>query len=315
MASSQPTSFVLLGSVDHGKSSLAGRMLIETGVATERDVIKAKEDATANKMSGWWLAYLLDVDVSERTSGKTHSFTTITIPIKGVMYTLIDVPGHQKLITEMIHGVSYADIGVLVCSARKGEMEQGLRGQTYEHLLIAKGMGINKIVVAINKMDEVGWDEKEYSRIKVSIGDKIKSLGFLSTTYVGVSAIEGKGVTTLLDTIASTPVKKNRPGNVDVNITSTFFLTTCVFMNLTEANILLSKGYECVLHSGDVMLNVMIERISKDKKPVRFVSGTSDSTSYAVKFFTKTPTTIKTSFVLRIGDHTIGVGRVTPKAT
>ncbi len=315
MASSDstPTSFVFLGSVDHGKSSLAGRILIHTGVVTDRDVLKAKEDAQANKMGGWWLAYLLDIDVSERTSGKTHSFTSITIPINDKSFTLVDVPGHQKLITEMIQGVSRADLAVLVCSARKGELEQGLRGQTYEHCLIAKGMGINKLIVVINKMDDISWDNAEYRRIMKVVMSKLKGLAFLTIEFVGVSALTGKGVDVLLGMIADTQVKKVRPGTVDIPLTSTFFLGRCVFMNLESS--VVSKGYECVLHSGDILLNVVVERLSKDGKPVRFVTSSSEEGTYSVKFFTRTPTTIKAAFVLRTGDSTIGVGRIVVKDT
>lgn len=306
MAATTPTSFVLLGSVDHGKSSLAGSILIQTNTVTERDIAKAKEDSSNNKMGGWWLAYLLDVDESERLSGKTHSFTTIDIKVNDVTFQLVDVPGHQKLITEMIHGVSRADLGVLVCSARKGELEQGLRGQTYEHCLIAKGMGINKLIVAVNKMDCVDWNDIEYNRIVSVVSEKLKGLSFVSIEFVPVSATTQKGIDVLLEKIATTQVKKNRPGNTDIEVSSIFH-GRVVFMNLNDT--LISRGYECALHSGDVLANVEVLSISKDKKPVRFITSSSEGT-YTIKLKVTSPLTLKAAFVLREGDTTIAVGRI-----
>lgn len=307
MTASSPTSFVLLGSVDHGKSSLAGSMLIYTNTVSERDIAKAKEDSVNNKMSGWWLAYLLDVDESERMTGKTHSFTTTDIIINSTTFQLVDVPGHQKLITEMIHGVSHADLGVLVCSARKGELEQGLRGQTYEHCLIAKGMGVNKLIVAVNKMDTVDNDMKEYERIVTTVSEKLKPLGFISIDYVPVSALTQKGIGELCEKIASTPVKKNRPGNVDVAVTDSF-VGRVVFMETSDK--IFSRGYECALHSGDLLINVEIASISKKGKPLRFITGSSQEGTYTIKFRVKGSYTLKTAFVLRDGDVTVAVGRI-----
>lgn len=304
--------FVLLGHVDHGKSSLAGRILVETGVVDDRDVEKAKKEAETNGRSSWWLAYLLDEDINERLTGKTHQYMTKTISIQEREYELIDVPGHQKLVTEMIEGVSQADVGVLVCSARKGELEQGLRGQTYEHTLIARGMGIGKLIVAVNKMDELEWSMEEFERIKTTILDKIASLKFVSVTFVPVSALHGENIATrkftespsLLETIAATTINRNRVANTSIDVKETFS-ATMVFMRLD--GILISRGFECILHSGAVTTTVMVTRLEHG----RFVTPKQEGEPIKVTFRLKDAISdLKTFFVLRLGDITIGVGRI-----
>jgi translation elongation factor EF-1alpha len=304
--------FVLLGHVDHGKSTLGGSILVQTGLVNERDIEKAKKDAEANGRSSWWLAYLLDEDIGERLTGKTHQYMTKEVPIGDKYYELIDVPGHQKLVTEMVEGVSRADVGILVCSARKGELEQGLRGQTFEHCVISRGMGLGKLIVAINKMDELEWSIEEYERIKSIISDKIKSLKFVNVTFVPVSAIEGENISTrkfpdipcLFETITSTTINRNRVANNTIKVDDKF-TATMVFMRLE--NILISRGFECIMHSGSVTTMVMVNRMAKH----RFITPKQEGEPIKVEFELKTPDLeLKTFFVLRLGDITIGVGRI-----
>lgn len=312
MAADIALRFVLLGHVDHGKSSLGGAILIQTGVVDERDIEKAKKEADANGRSSWWLAYLLDEDINERLTGKTHQYMTKEIPIEGKRYELIDVPGHQKLVTEMIEGVSRADIGVLVCSARKGELEQGLRGQTMEHAVICRGMGLAKLIVAVNKMDELDWSLDEFERIKSTVMAKIKALKFVSVTFVPVSALHGDNISTrkfpdlpcLFELITATTVNRNRLGHVPILVTTTF-TATMVFMRLEQ--LLISRGFECVLHSGSTTTGVTICKLNK----LRFITPKHEGEPITTTFTLHTPNLeLKTFFILRLGDITIGVGRI-----
>lgn len=304
--------FVLLGHVDHGKSTLAGRILVDAEVVNERDIEKSKKEAETNGMSSWWLAYLLDEDINERLTGKTHQYMTKQISIRGDPYELIDVPGHQKLITEMVEGVSQADVGVLVCSARKGELEQGLRGQTLEHCVISRGMGLGKLIVAVNKMDAVEWSMDEFNRIKDAILDKIRSLKFVSITFVPISSFAGENISTpkfpdqpcLFDLITSTTVNRNRANNASIKVKDKF-IATVVFMQLDTT--LISKGFQCIIHSGSVTTMVTVNRINK----LRFITSKQEGEAIKVEFLiSEREAELKTFFVMRLGDNTIGVGKI-----
>lgn len=315
MASSSPSfNFVLIGHVDHGKSTLAGRILVDTHEVDEREVEKAKEEAKANHMESWWLAYLLDCNISERLSGKTQEYMMKDIHYGSEVYTLVDVPGHAKLITEMISGTSISDFAVLVCSVRGDELQQGIRGQSYEHLLIARGMGIGKLIVAVNKMDAVGWDMTIFEQAKSIVSKKIASFGFVSVEYVALSALSGEGVVSssdpsrksLMDVISQTKVNKNRPGNAIIPIDPNKFVVSCVFVNL--GTIVITKGYECVLHSHDVTSTILILGIAKKK--IITSKNEGEVLKILAEINDKRITSMRKCFVLRVGDTTIGVGKV-----
>ena len=117
------TNFVLLGNVDNGKSTLAGRIIIDTQNIDLNEIEKARRESEKNGKASFWLAYLLDIDESERARGITLGYTFFDIKYKERDFKIIDVPGHHNLVQEMISGSSHADIAVLVLSARTGEYE------------------------------------------------------------------------------------------------------------------------------------------------------------------------------------------------
>ena len=213
----EPINFVLLGHVDHGKSTCAGRILMDTGTVQKQEVEKAIRDAELNNMRSWWLAYLLDVNDDERTKGKTVEYTLVPIQYNDYPMQLIDVPGHRQYVSEMISGTGRADIGVLICSAKKGEVESGLRGQTYEHLILARGLGIKTLVVGINKMDHetVSWSDDIFQNIKTKITKLISRLKFQNVKFLPISALDPKITPQVLSlAYAGTPGKKDLINNV-----------------------------------------------------------------------------------------------------
>lgn len=113
-------------------------------------------------------------------------------------YTILDAPGHKTFVPSMISGAAQADVAVLVISARKGEFETGFEkgGQTREHIMLVKTVGVSKLVVVINKMDEstVQWSKERYEEIKEKLTPFIKSAGFnpkTDATFLPVSAYTG----------------------------------------------------------------------------------------------------------------------------
>ena len=178
--------FVLIGNVDHGKSAFGGQLLIKSNTIKERDIEKIKNKADEMKMSSWWLAHILDEDDNEKTKGKTFNINIVPFKYQEKQFEIIDVPGHKELVNEMISGTALADIAVLILSIRKGEYNAGLLGQTLEHTLIARGMGINSLIVCVNKMDTINWDKEEYYHIINDFNKKIKRYRFKDVIFVPI---------------------------------------------------------------------------------------------------------------------------------
>ena len=306
--------FVLIGHVDHGKSTCAGRILVDTNTVTDREVEKAMSDANENGMRSWWLAYLLDSD-EERVKGKTHEFTIVPIKYKDHNVNLIDVPGHRKFVREMISGSSRANLGVLICSAKKGEIEAGLKGQTFEHLILARGMGINKLIVAVNKMDHetVNWDMELFNKIKNKIDKLINKLRFKEVRYIPVSALEGINIVnvdndnnkynskeSLMDLIVDTEVENNV---LSIYPNRDKLRARCLFINLDK---MITLGYSCNLHSGEKIVGCKIGKFYQNKPFI-----TTDNKGYVdVGIILEYPIDICTQIILRNGDKTIGIGKI-----
>jgi translation elongation factor EF-1alpha len=185
----------LLGHKDHGKSTLIGNLLMLTKSVTQTR-IKEAETYSKKLHKGFEPAFILDSFHEEREHGLTMDITRAEIAYKGIAFSFIDVPGHEELIKNMISGASYASTALLLVSAQKDE---GIRDQTKRHLFIAKMMGIERLVVAINKMDVVGYSESRFNEIVKSISEFIKKIGFnlKDVGFAPVSAYRGDNLVEL----------------------------------------------------------------------------------------------------------------------
>ncbi|VVB76719.1 Elongation factor 1-alpha [uncultured archaeon] len=182
----------LLGHKDHGKSTLIGSMLMQTGAATQVRINEAKEYSRQLKKN-FEPAFILDSFAEERTGEMTIDTTRAEIKFKDMAFALIDVPGHEELIKNMISGASYGDIALLIVSAKKDE---GIRDQTKRHLFIARMLGIESLVVAVNKMDLIGYDEGKFQEIRDGLAEFITKIGFerASVSFVPISAYNGENL-------------------------------------------------------------------------------------------------------------------------
>lgn len=182
----------LIGHKDHGKSTLIGSLLMQTGAATK---VRIKEAEAYSTRLGkpFEPAFILDSFAEEREQEMTYDTTRAEIKYKGIAFSLIDVPGHEELIKNMISGASYGDLAILMVSAKKGE---GVRDQTKRHLFIAKMLGIDTLVVAVNKMDTVGYDRLRFEETKKELSGFIRHLGFQdpNVTFVPISAYKGENL-------------------------------------------------------------------------------------------------------------------------
>lgn len=173
---------IFLGHVDAGKSTLGGSILYATGMVDERTMDKYKRESKELGRETWYLSWALDQTKEERLKGKTVEVGRGFFETERRRYSILDAPGHKTYVPNMVSGASQADVGVLVISARKGEYETGFEkgGQTREHAVLAKTQGINKLVVAVNKMDDptVEWSEERYKECLTKLTVFLKGLGY-----------------------------------------------------------------------------------------------------------------------------------------
>ena len=153
-----------------------------TDQVDERTMAKYEKEAKEKNRESWYLAYIMDTNEEERAKGKTVEVGRAHFTTAKKRYTLLDAPGHKNYVPNMIGGASQADVGVLVISARKGEFESGFDrgGQTREHAMLAKTLGLQKLVVLVNKMDEkeVSWRKERYDQIEAALSPFLKKCGF-----------------------------------------------------------------------------------------------------------------------------------------
>jgi elongation factor 1-alpha len=166
---------VIVGHVDQGKSTLAGRLFYETGAIREDELRKLRELAQEFKIEGGEFAYILDREIEERKRGMTIDIAHRPFETQKYYFTIIDAPGHRDFVKNMITGASQADAAILVVSAKPGE---GIQEQTKEHAYLLRVLGINQVIVAITKMDTVNYDQKRFEELKQQVINLLKPLGF-----------------------------------------------------------------------------------------------------------------------------------------
>ncbi len=198
MSSSKPhLNLVVIGHVDHGKSTLVGHLLYRLGVFDEKYIKSLEEEAKKKGKESFKYAWLLDKLKEERERGLTIDLAFMKFETKKYYFTVIDAPGHRDFVKNMITGTSQADAAILVVSARKGEFEAGMspEGQTREHLILAKTMGIDQLVIAVNKMDATDppWSKERFEEVTGILDKFLKSLGYdpSALPHIPVSAWTG----------------------------------------------------------------------------------------------------------------------------
>ena len=191
--SKKTASFVVVGHVDAGKSTMMGRLLLDLQVVDQRTVDKLRQEADKIGKSSFALAWVLDQRSEERARGVTIDIATNRFETETTAFTILDAPGHQDFIPNMIAGASQADFAILVIDASTGAFESGLKGQTKEHSLLLRSMGVSRLIVAVNKLDTVGWSQERYDEITQQVSGFLAATGFQTkkVTFVPVSGLNG----------------------------------------------------------------------------------------------------------------------------
>ncbi|KAL1610191.1 translation termination factor GTPase eRF3 [Paraconiothyrium brasiliense] len=196
---------IFLGHVDAGKSTLGGSILFATGMVDERTMDKYKREAKDAGRETWYLSWALDLTKEERSKGKTVEVGRGFFETEKRRYSILDAPGHKTYVPSMIGGAAQADVGILVISARKGEYETGFEkgGQTREHAMLAKTQGVNKLVVAVNKMDDptVEWSEERYKECTTKLTVFLKGVGYNPKTDIAFMPISAQTTVGIKDRV------------------------------------------------------------------------------------------------------------------
>ena len=179
---------VLAGHVDHGKSTLIGRLLHETKSLPDGKLDSIKAVSARRGMPFEW-SFLLDALQTERDQGITIDTTQIRFRTGSRDIVLIDAPGHAEFLRNMITGAAQADAAVLVIDAT-----EGVREQTRRHCYLLHLLGISQVAVVINKMDRIGFDESRFQELEAEMARHLASLGLPATAIIPISARNGDGV-------------------------------------------------------------------------------------------------------------------------
>ncbi|UZE48446.1 adenylyl-sulfate kinase [Rhodopseudomonas sp. P2A-2r] len=186
---------VIVGHVDHGKSTLVGRLLHETGSLPDGKLEMLKAVSARRGMPFEW-SFLLDALQTERDQGITIDTTQIRFRTKSRDVVLIDAPGHAEFLRNMITGASQADGAVLIIDAL-----EGVRDQTRRHGYLLHLLGIKQVAVVVNKMDRVDFSEARFRDISDEISAHLIDLGVTPSAVIPISARDGDGVAERTDRI------------------------------------------------------------------------------------------------------------------
>ncbi|WP_316229563.1 adenylyl-sulfate kinase [Bradyrhizobium sp. SZCCHNR1070] len=179
---------VIVGHVDHGKSTLVGRLLHETGSLPEGKLEMLKAVSARRGMPFEW-SFLLDALQTERDQGITIDTTQIRFRTNARDVVLIDAPGHAEFLRNMITGASQADGAVLIIDAL-----EGVRDQTRRHGYLLHLLGVRQVAVVVNKMDRVDFSAARFNEIKDEISAHLSGLGVKPAAVIPISARDGDGV-------------------------------------------------------------------------------------------------------------------------
>lgn len=183
MANKPHLNLIVCGHVDHGKSTSMGHFLFDLGVVDQRLIEEyAKESEKTGAGDTFKYAWVLDQLKDERERGVTIDLAFQKFETNKYFYTLIDAPGHRDFIKNMITGASEADAAILVVSAKKGETEVALGpgGQAREHAFLLRTLGVNQLIVCINKMDDqtVKYSQERFNEVKQDVENLLKLVGY-----------------------------------------------------------------------------------------------------------------------------------------
>ena len=184
---------VFVGHVDHGKSTTVGRLLLDSGHIEQHVIDKFEQEAVERGKAGFGSAYVMDGLKEERERGITIDVAHKEFYTPNYYFTVIDAPGHRDFVKNMITGTSQADAAVLNVAAN-----DGVNAQTKEHAFLARVLGVQELIVNVNKMDISGvdWSQDKYNSVVAEVTGLLKMAGFKTDDipFIPCSAFDGDNV-------------------------------------------------------------------------------------------------------------------------
>ncbi|KAF2895790.1 hypothetical protein ILUMI_10392 [Ignelater luminosus] len=189
---------VVIGHVDAGKSTLMGHLLCSLGQVNQKTMHKYEQESRKLGKQSFMYAWVLDETGEERNRGITMDVGKSQFETDTKLVTLLDAPGHKDFIPNMISGAGQADVALLVVDATRGEFETGFDygGQTREHALLVRSLGVSQLAVAINKLDTVSWSQERFNEITQKLKVFLKQAGFKENdvAFVPCSGLTGQNL-------------------------------------------------------------------------------------------------------------------------
>ena len=180
---------VFVGHVDHGKSTLIGRLLHDTGSLPDGKLATLSTASERRGVPFEW-SFVLDALQTERDQGITLDTSQVRLRTAGRDIVLIDAPGHAELLRNMVTGAAQADAAMLLIDA-----SEGVRDQTRRHVHLLHLLGVPQIAVVVNKMDRVAFDQTKFAAISAEIELELSRVGLTATTILPAAARSGEGIT------------------------------------------------------------------------------------------------------------------------
>ena len=184
---------VFVGHVDHGKSTTVGRLLLDSGHIEAHVIEKFEKEAQERGKAGFGFAYVMDGLKEERERGITIDVAHKEFFTPNYYYTVIDAPGHRDFVKNMITGTSQADAAVLCVAA-----DDGVNAQTKEHAFLARVLGVQQLIVNVNKMDisGVNYSQDKYDSVVTEVTALLKMAGFNTdeVPFIPCAALAGDNV-------------------------------------------------------------------------------------------------------------------------
>ncbi|CAN5677628.1 adenylyl-sulfate kinase [soil metagenome] len=187
--STEKLRIVIVGHVDHGKSTLIGRLFHDTNSLPEGKIEQIRKASELEGME-FEYAFLLDALLEEQAQNITIDTTQLPFRTDKREYVIIDAPGHKEFLKNMVTGAASADAAILLIDAHEGIQEQSKR-----HAYLLSLLGIRQIVVAVNKMDLVGHRQERFEKVKSDYTEFLAKLDITPTFFIPISAKHGLNIT------------------------------------------------------------------------------------------------------------------------
>uniref|UniRef100_A0A7S4H849 Tr-type G domain-containing protein n=2 Tax=Guillardia theta TaxID=55529 RepID=A0A7S4H849_GUITH len=269
-------SLVVVGHVDAGKSTLNGHLLCLLGSVDQRTMHKYEKESKAIGKGSFAFAWVLDGHAEERERGVTIDVGVTHFKTEHRHVQLLDAPGHKDFVPSMISGAAQADAAILVIDGSTGEFESGFHsgGQTVEHAILVRSLGVQQMIVAVNKLDNVDYSKDRYEQIQDELSRFLVKAGFRASDvfFIPCSGFSGENLLQrkdarltawydgptlieLIDLLRPPPRPVDLPLRLSISdVFKTQAMGSCVAGRI-EAGVL-SPGAQVLLRPGDLTANV-----------------------------------------------------------